>query len=76
MILNPSLSDKPLTVDEWKALCGVSPTNTYDKTTPSNQHYPFHPATAGKNYSVSEAEGKLQDHRDTRDRNLAAATGP
>ena len=72
-ILDPSLSDKPITVDEWKALCGAAPSDTVDKITPSNENYPFHPSTANKDFPVSEAENSLQDHRDTRDFNRAAA---
>jgi hypothetical protein len=72
-ILDPSLSDKPLSVDQWKALCGVAPSATIDKTTPSNENYPFDPRTANKDFPVSEAESSLQDHRDTRDFNNAAA---
>jgi len=73
-ILDPSLSDKPLTVDEWKKLCGGTP--TVDKTTPPEENYPFHPATAGKEYTVAEAEATMQEHRDKRDRNRAAAGSP
>lgn len=72
-VLDPSLSDKPLTVDEWKALCGVKPGETIDETTPANEHYPFDPSTAKQDFPVSEAESALQDHRDTRDFNNAAA---
>lgn len=72
-ILDPSLSDKPLTVDEWKALCGVLPSDTIDKITPSNEHYPFHPSTAGKDFPVSQAEESLKDHKSSRDSNRAAA---
>jgi hypothetical protein len=72
-ILDPSLSDKPLKVDEWKALCGVSPSATTDKVTPANENYPFNAFTAGRDFPVSEAERSLQDHRSSRDRNRAAA---
>ena len=68
-ILDPSLSDKPITVDEWKALCGVSPSETLDKITPANEHYPFSSLTSGDDYPVSEAKEKLKDHRATRNRN-------
>ena len=70
-ILDPSLSDKPLSETEWKALCGVSPTDTVDKITPPNEHYPFSPKYAGKDYPVKEAEEQLEDHRASRDRNRA-----
>lgn len=72
-ILDPSLSDRPITVDAWKALCGVSSSDTIDKITPPNEHYPFSPITAGKDYSVSEANAQLQDHKASRDSNRAAA---
>lgn len=72
-VLDPSLSDKPLTVDEWKARCGVSPSATQDKITPANENYPFHPDLAGKDFPVSAAESSLRDHRASRDRNRAAA---
>ncbi|MDD5036983.1 MAG: protein-glutamine glutaminase family protein [Methylococcaceae bacterium] len=74
-VLDPSLSDKPLTVDEWKARCGVSPSATQDKITPANENYPFRPDLAGKDFPVSAAENSLQAHRISRDRNLAAAKG-
>lgn len=72
-VLDPSLADEPLTVDEWKARCGVAPSATRDRITPAHEHYPFHGATAGTDYPVSEAEQALQQHRDNRDRNRAAA---
>lgn len=56
-------------MDEWKALCGVSPSKTTYKITPSNEHYPFSSITAGKDYSVSVAEKQLEKHRATRDSN-------
>lgn len=74
-VLDPSLADRPLTVDEWKARCGVKPNETMDKMTPPNEHYPFHAAYAGKDYPVADANRKLQDHRDERDRNRAAEAG-
>jgi hypothetical protein len=72
-VLDPSLSDKPLTVDEWKARCGVLPSATQDKVTPANEDYPFRSDLAGKDFPVSAAESSLQDHRSSRDRNRAAA---
>lgn len=74
-ILDPSLSNKPLTIDEWKALCGITPpSTTKDKITPANEDYPFDPNYAGKDFPASLAEGSLKDHRDSRDRNRAAAS--
>lgn len=72
-VLDPSLSDTPLTVDEWKARCGVKPGETMDKITPPNEDYPFDPANAGKDFPVGAANQSFTKHRASRDRNRAAA---
>jgi hypothetical protein len=71
-VLDPSLSDRPLSVDEWKALCGPA-SGTVDKVTPPNGDLPFDPLTDGKDYPVKEAKDKLQNHIASRDISLEQA---
>ncbi|MBL8473763.1 MAG: hypothetical protein KF778_06210 [Rhodocyclaceae bacterium] len=67
-VLDPSLSDKPLSMDEWKARCGPhAQVPTMQEITPSNVHYPFDPDTKGRDYPVAYAEQALSAHRTARD---------
>lgn len=75
-ILDPSLSNQSLTVTQWKTLCGVStPAMTVDIITAPNELYPFDPSTAGKDFTVDEAEESLIGHRISRDDALDKASG-
>jgi hypothetical protein len=74
MILDPSLSDKPLTVDQWKSRCGPTGPQSLGYTSDSDGDIPFngnYDAIVAKDkmgkMSVSDAEQVLEEHKDNRD---------
>lgn len=80
MIMDPSLSDKPLTVDEWKARCNSISPSTAEYTSDSQLAFPFNNARTAvlpdpKVNGVmteDEAKDKLDEHKQNRDAALNA----
>ena len=69
MILDPSLSERPLTVTEWKRRCNHNPKQgaSYDKITDSKTAYPFDTSPLPDD-TVSGSKAIMEGHARNRDR--------